>query len=91
MSVILGGPLKKVMRGQTGHRSCFSLSGDEEKWEKSALSMHAREAHSTNFDLKNFQISVVKKISPQNIRREEFRFIEKYRTKQLGLNRYKAS
>ena len=86
-----GRTTQKCHARTNGHRSCFSLSGDEEKWEKSALSMHAREVHSTNFTLENFQISVVKKISPQNIRREEFRFIEKYRTIQLGLNRYKAS
>ena len=52
--------------------------------------MHARETHNTNINLENFEISIVKQISPQNIRREEFRFIEKYRTLQLGLNRYKA-
>ena len=71
-----------------GHRGCFH---DEEKIENSALSMHAKEAHGANFNLENFQISVIKSISPQNIRREEFRYIEKYRTIQLGLNRYKAS
>ena len=71
-----------------GHRGCFL---DEDKFENSSLSMHAKEAHGANFNLENFQISIVKKISPQNIRREEFRFIDKYRTIQLGLNRYKAS
>ena len=70
-----------------GHRGCFS----EEKWEDSALAMHAREAHNADFTLENFQISIVKKVSPQRIRREEFKFIEKFRTIQLGLNRYKAS
>ena len=69
-----------------GHRGCFN----EEKWEDSALAMHAREAHNADFTLKNFQISIVKKVSPQRIRREEFKFIEKFRTIQLGLNRYKA-
>ena len=64
---------------------------DEEKIENSALSMHAKEAHGGNFNLENFHISIIKSISPQNIRREEFRYIEKYRTIQLGLNRYKAS
>ena len=83
-----GRTTQKCHARTNGHRGCFN---DEEKWEKSALSMHARDAHSTNFNLENFQISVVKKTSPQNIRREEFRFIEKYRTIQLGLNRYKAS
>ena len=72
----------------SGHRGCFT---NEEKWENSALSMHARETHSDNFSLENFEVSIVKKSSPQNIRREEFRYIEKFRTIQLGLNRYKAS
>ena len=53
--------------------------------------MHAKDVHNSNFSLKNFTISIVKKISPQQIRREEFRFIEKYRTIQLGLNRYKPT
>ena len=70
-----------------GHRGCFS----DEKWDKSALSMHAQDVHGSDFSLKNFTISIVRKVSPQHIRREEFRFIEKYRTIPLGLNRYKAS
>ena len=82
-----GRTTQKCHSRTNGHRGCFN----EEKWENSALSMHAREAHDTNFTLENFQISIAKKISPQNIRREEYRFIEKYRTIQLGLNRYKAS
>ena len=60
----------------SGHRSCFS----EDKWEKSALSIHAKEIHEINFSLKSFTISVVKKVSPQQIRREEFKFIDKYKT-----------
>ena len=82
-----GRTTQKCHARTNGHRGCFN----DEKWENSALSMHARESHQLNFSLENFEVSVVKKISPQNIRREEFRFIEKYRTIQLGLNRYKAS
>ena len=70
----------------SGHRNCFN----ETKWEKSALSMHAKDKHENNFSLKNFSIAVVKKVSPQNLRREEFHFMEKYRTIPLGLNRYKV-
>ena len=70
----------------SGHRGCFN----GEKWEKSALSMHAREVHQTNFSLDIFKIAVVKKVSPQRLRREEYKFIDKYRTNSLGLNRYKA-
>ena len=52
--------------------------------------MHAKDKQENNFSLKNFAIAVVKKVSPQNLRREEFPFIEKYRTYPFGLNRYKV-
>ena len=71
----------------SGHRSCFNV---EDKWDKSALSMHARDVHQMNFSLDIFNIAVIKKVSPQRIRREEFKFIDKYRTASLGLNRYKS-
>ena len=70
----------------SGHRGCFN----EEKWEKSALSMHAREVHQVDFSLDIFSISVVSKVSPQQLRREEYKYIDKYRTNTLGLNRYKV-
>ena len=70
----------------SGHRGSFN----EEKWEKSALSMHAREVHQTHFSLDIFSVAVVKKVSPQQLRREEFKYIDKYRTNSMGLNRYKA-
>ena len=70
----------------SGHRGCFT----EDKWEKSALSMHAMDMHENQFSLENFSVAVVKKVSPQQLRREEFRFIDKYRTIPLGLNRYKV-
>ena len=52
--------------------------------------MHAKEVHQEEFSLSNFSVAVVKKVSPQQLRREEFRFIDKYRTIPLGLNRYKV-
>ena len=69
-----------------GHRGSFT----EDKWDKSALSMHAKDMHPNQFSLNNFSVSLVKKVSPQQLRREEFRFIDKYRTITLGLNRYKV-
>ena len=66
----------------SGHRSCFN---NEDKVEKSALSMHAKECHIENFSLETFSISVVKQVSPQQLRREEFKFIDKFRTASLGL------
>ena len=70
----------------SGHKSCFN---NEEKWEKSALSMHAKECYQNNFCLETFGISVIKKVSPQQLRREEFKHIDKYNSASLGLNRYK--
>ena len=69
----------------SGHRNCFN---NVDKNEKSALSMHAKDMHAVDFSLNNF--CVVKKVSPQNLRREEFRFIDKYGTIPLGMNRYKV-
>ena len=70
----------------TGHRGCFT----DEKWKKSALSMHAKDMHKNYFSLNNYSIALIKKVSPQNLRREEFRLIDKYRMVSLGLNRYKV-
>ena len=61
----------------SGHRNCFN---HVDKHEKSALSMHAKDMHAEDFSLNNFCVAVVKKASPQNLRREEFRFIDKYGT-----------
>ena len=71
----------------SGHRGCF----DDTHFEKSALSMHAKDKHPSDMDLKNFKISIAKKVSPRNLKREEFRYIEKYRTKCYGMNRYKTA
>ena len=86
--VYFGRTMQKCQDRTSGHRGCFN--GGEEKWDKSALSMHARDVHQTQFSLDIFTISVVKKVSPQQLRREEFKHIEKYRTLTLGLNRYKV-
>ena len=66
------------------------MNFNEEKFNKSALSMHAREVHQATFSLDIFKIALVSKVSPQRLRREDFRYIEKYRTNSLGLNRYKV-
>ena len=84
--VYFGRTTQECHNRTNGHRSCFC----EDKWDKSALSMHAREVHQTTFSLDIFEVSVVKKVSPQQLRREEFRFIDKFRTNSLGLNRYKV-
>ena len=85
-AVYFGRTTQECRNRTSGHRKCFN----EEKFDKSALSMHARETHQTNFSLDIFKIAVVSKVSPQRLRREEFRYIEKHRTNSLGLNRYKV-
>ena len=81
-----GRTIQECHNRTSGHRGCFN----DEKWDKSALSMHAREVHQTQFSLDIFTVAVVKKVSPQRLRREEYKFIDKYRTNSLGLNRYKV-
>ena len=80
-----GRTIQKSHERTNTHRRCFS----EEKWEESALSMHSRSVHENNFSLSDFKITLVKKCSPQNIRRTEFKYIDKYRTRTRGINRYK--
>ena len=87
INAYFGRTTQKSQDRSSGHRSCFREEG---KWDKSALSMHAKEVHGDQFSLENFTISVVKKVSPQQLRREEFRFIDKYKTITHGLNRYKV-
>ena len=70
----------------SGHRACFT----DAKFEGSAMSMHAKDVHQTRFSLDIFSVAVIKKVSPQRLRREEFKFIDKFRTKLMGLNRYKS-
>ena len=81
----MGELFKKSTNEQT-HSGCFT---DVNKWENSALSMHARSIHGENFNLSNFKISLIKKCSPQRIRREEYKYIDKYKTRTRGINRYK--
>ena len=57
---------------------------------KSALSMHAYEHHRFRFSIDNYRFAILKECNPRSLNREEFRFIEKYRTNCLGLNRCKV-
>ena len=81
-----GRTIQKAHERTNTHRQCFS---DEGKWENSALSKHSRAVHQEQFNLSDFRITLVKKCSPQRIRREEFKHIDKYRTRTRGINRYK--
>ena len=82
----IGRTIQKAHERTNTHRSCFT---DDSKWESSALSTHAKTVHPNEFELSHFRITLLKKISPQRIRREEFKFIDKFKTRTLGINRYK--
>ena len=81
----IGRTIQKSHERTNTHRGCFT----DEKWESSALSMHSKSVHANDFDLRHFRITLLRKVSPQRIRREEFKLIDKYRTRTLGINRYK--
>jgi hypothetical protein len=81
-----GRTTQKTRKRTNGHGECF-FNGE---FEKSALSMHAKEKHPNKMGLENFRITVVKETSPRSIKRWEFRMVDKYRIKFLGLNRYKT-
>ena len=83
----IGRSVQKSHKRTNGHRTCFNT----EKYEKSALSMHAKEMHLSNISLEHFRIGLVKQVPSRNIKREEFRYIDKFRTNTLGLNRYKVA
>ena len=67
----------------TGHRSIFTTDA----FQKSALSMHSLEEHSLEHSIDSFEFSIFKPTPALNLHREEFRYIEKLRTKTFGLNR----
>ena len=81
-----GQTMQKFHQRVNGHRSCFNY----EDRNKSALSIHAFEHHGYSFSLDNYKFAILKECNPRSLNREEFRFIEKYRTNCLGLNRCKV-
>ena len=57
--------------GRTVQRSHLRTNGHRKRFfdgefQKSALSMHAKDKHSDNMSMENFRISVVKETSPRN-------------------------
>ena len=78
--------MQKFHQRVNGHRSCFKF----EDRNKSALSMHAFEHHGASFSIDNYKFAILKECNPRSLNREEFRFIERFRTNCLGLNRCKV-
>ena len=84
-----------VSEGHTrinGHRKSFKRQSNGEvlDYKKSALSWHCQEEHPQNFDLKNFKIGFIRICNSIDLDREENRFITKFRTDVIGLNRIKV-
>ena len=52
--------------------------------------MHSFEEHSLEHSIDSFEFSIFKRTPALNLHREEFRYIEKLRTKTFGLNRMKV-
>ena len=81
-----GQTMQNFHKRVNGHRACFKV----EERNKSALSIHAYEHHSDSFTIDNYKFAILKECNPRGLNREEFRYIEKYRTNCLGLNRCKV-
>ncbi len=69
-----------------GHRNKFKID-NALTFEKSALSMHSFLVHKSDFSMDNFKLGIVKKVRPNDLDREESIFVNKYRTKIVGLER----
>ena len=81
-----GQTLNKLHIRMNGHRNKFN----NEDFQKSALAIHAFERHPENFSLDIFKFCVFKEVHPLNLNREEFKYIEKFKTNGLGINRCKV-
>ncbi len=68
-----GQTVNKLHIRVNGHRDKFN----EEKYQESALAIHAFEKHPENFTLDIFRFCIVKSVHPLSLNREEFRYIEK--------------
>ena len=78
--------MQKFHERVNGHRSDFNFND----YKKSALSLHAFEHHGDRFSIDNYKFAILKECNPRSLNREEFRYIEKFRTNCLGLNRCKV-
>ena len=72
-----------------GHRGCFDVD-DQEKIEKSALSLHAAENHPDKFNMDIFKFMILESVKPSQLNRRESIHIENLRTNVMGLNRMKV-
>ena len=69
-----------------GHRACFNIN-DDDICEKSALALHSKNEHESDFNMNNFKFVLYDQSSPRNLNRYESRLIGELRTNLNGLNR----
>ena len=81
-----GQTVQEYHNRMSGHREKFCI----DKFNKSALSMHAFDTHNGDLALTDYEIAIVKRVPPRRLNREEFTFIDKYDTQTKGLNRYQV-
>ena len=82
----VGKTTQEFHHGVTRHRSKFT----KDTFQKSALSMHSFEEHSLERSIDAFEFSILKRTPALDLHREEFRYIEKLRTKTFGINHMKV-
>ena len=84
-STYFGQTVQEFHNRVSGHRSHFN----DRTFEKSALSLHAWNFHKDCFNLSIYRLGVVKKVRAATLLdREESKYIDKFKTRSLGLNRY---
>lgn len=71
-----------------GHRACFA-KGDIDTIEKSALALHAHNAHPDQFSIDVFNFMILDSVSGRLLNKRESRSIGELRTNVMGLNRMK--
>ena len=63
----------------------------EKKEDTSALALHDEIVHNGHLKFENLKFAVVKQVNnPVDLDRAEFNFIEKFKTRTLGMNRMKV-
>ena len=68
------------------HRGCFVFDNDD-KIQKSALSLHCKDKHENAFNLDHFKFMIYNKVNTRALDRRESTTISRLRTNVLGLNR----
>ena len=91
-SVDIGQTISEVRTRMNGHRSAFKTDkdGNRPHHGKSALAQHCFDQHRSQMSMDIFRIGFVRICKLSDLDREECRYINKYRTEIIGLNRIKV-